>query len=180
MSDNFMNNANATSIMTAVGNKIKTRDKTFYGTEAQWAALTTAQKKEYDFKATPDWGTKNPSAFDYSTSEKLIGTWIDGKPLYQKTVYLASLTVPVNTPTVWDVSVPIDNLAHFFGTFDVPGDQSPKLIMNNNHITNLGVNSELAIWHGTGFGVLFNQTFGDASTAFTNLNATIQYTKTTD
>ena len=32
---------------------------------------------------------------DYSTTEKVVGTWIDGKPLYQKTIQLG--TLPNNT-----------------------------------------------------------------------------------
>ena len=28
---------------------------------------------------------------DYSTTEKIIGTWVDGSPLYQKTIYIPSL-----------------------------------------------------------------------------------------
>ena len=29
---------------------------------------------------------------NYSTDEKVIGTWIDGKPIYQKTIYIDELT----------------------------------------------------------------------------------------
>lgn len=32
------------------------------------------------------------SGHDYSTMEQVVGTWIDGKPLYEKTVYLSSLS----------------------------------------------------------------------------------------
>jgi len=32
---------------------------------------------------------------DYSTTEKIVGTWIDGKPVYQKTIHISSL--PNNT-----------------------------------------------------------------------------------
>lgn len=45
----------------------------------------------------------NPS-LDYSTDEKVVGTWIDGKPLYQKTI---PFTVP--TPTINGVAV-IENI----------------------------------------------------------------------
>ena len=30
-------------------------------------------------------------ATDYSTSEKMIGTWVDGSPLYQKTIEFGAL-----------------------------------------------------------------------------------------
>lgn len=78
MSNNFMDNANATSVVTAIGNKIKARDKTFYGTEEQWAALSTAQKKEYDFKATPDGGVTLNGV--QAKIEKNV-LWIEGHPV---------------------------------------------------------------------------------------------------
>ena len=49
---------------------------------------------------------------DYSTDEQIIGTWIDGKPLYQKTISLGNLPnasskdVPLNITnldTIWDM-----------------------------------------------------------------------------
>ena len=38
-----------------------------------------------------DYSNTSPEAMNFSTDEKVIGTWIDGKPLYQKTVYISSL-----------------------------------------------------------------------------------------
>lgn len=32
----------------------------------------------------------------YSTNEQIIGTWVDGKPLYRKTIVLENFTVPAN------------------------------------------------------------------------------------
>lgn len=34
---------------------------------------------------------------DYSTTEKEIGTWIDGRPLYRKTIVLENVTIPSNS-----------------------------------------------------------------------------------
>ena len=33
---------------------------------------------------------------NYSTEEKVVGTWIDGKPLYQKTILFDSILVSIN------------------------------------------------------------------------------------
>jgi hypothetical protein len=33
----------------------------------------------------------------YSTEEKIIGVWIDGKPLYRKTIYLENVELPANS-----------------------------------------------------------------------------------
>jgi small ligand-binding sensory domain FIST len=36
---------------------------------------------------------------EYSTEEKVVGTWLDGKPIYQKTFQLDNIQVGVNTWT---------------------------------------------------------------------------------
>lgn len=44
--------------------------------------------------------TKNiyvDARFDYSLDEKVVGTWIDGKPLYQKTIYISSFVDTAGT-----------------------------------------------------------------------------------
>lgn len=40
-----------------------------------------------------DYSNTSPEAMNFSTDEKVIGTWIDGKPLYQKTV---NFTLPAS------------------------------------------------------------------------------------
>ena len=37
----------------------------------------------------------------YSTTEQVVGTWINGKPLYRKVMYISSL--PNNTTTLYDI-----------------------------------------------------------------------------
>lgn len=67
------------------------------GSSADHITLTQA---EYD--ALVEAGTVDPDAFyfisdavlpqyshDYSTSEQIVGTWIDGSPVYEKTIYNA-------------------------------------------------------------------------------------------
>lgn len=38
----------------------------------------------------------------YSTDEKVVGTWINGKPLYRKTIYKTSLSSGNNTYSIGD------------------------------------------------------------------------------
>lgn len=45
----------------------------------------------------------NVLPLNYSTEEKVVGTWIDGKPLYQKTVYIPSL--PNSTQVKYTIDV---------------------------------------------------------------------------
>lgn len=54
MSKNFADNDNMTALMTAVGNKLSEKSKIFYGSETDWNNLTVAQKKEYDYWASPE------------------------------------------------------------------------------------------------------------------------------
>lgn len=70
--------------------------------------VTKAELAEFYTKIYPWLGTNNPSttgaidkAYMFSTDEKLIGQWIDGKPLYQKVVQLNPVTASsaaVSTP----------------------------------------------------------------------------------
>ena len=50
---------------------------------------------------------------NYSTEEKVVGTWIDGKPLYQKTI---TFTPTTNTETTYKHN--IENVDEIFFDFD--------------------------------------------------------------
>ena len=43
-------------------------------------------------------------AVHYSTDEQVIGTWIDGKPLYQKTVHETNIIIPQNANAYFDIA----------------------------------------------------------------------------
>ena len=64
----------------------------FIGTTAEWNALTTAQKKEYDtYQITNDYTEGSGGLPDYSTTEQKTGQkWIDGKDIYFKVLDLSS------------------------------------------------------------------------------------------
>lgn len=60
--------------------------------------------KSTDTPGSGTWTTDGTYAHHYSTSEKVIGTWIDGKPIYEKTVELSSqLVVSYNSWTDTDI-----------------------------------------------------------------------------
>ena len=108
--------------------------------------------------------------YDYSTDEKVVGTWIDGKPIYQKTINFG--TLPNNT--FKNVAHGISNfgkLISLYGTLDSGSLQSVIMFSYPDGITyNVGAyvtSTELFIKTGT------DRT---SDTAF----VTIQYTKTTD
>ncbi len=51
---NFSNYQNLHDIVTAISNKLKKKPEIFYGTEDEWNALTTAEKKAYDYWSSPE------------------------------------------------------------------------------------------------------------------------------
>lgn len=98
--------------------------------------------------------------FKYSTEEQVVGTWIDGKPLYQKTIILeSSVTIGLNTYT--QVFTPPENI-------DVLVDMK----------------SNSAIYMATYWNVLnigqFATTISGINTFNTGTAFTLLYTKTTD
>lgn len=57
--------------------------------------LTYQYTKTTDVAGSGNWNTDGVPTVHYSTTEKVIGTWIDGKPLYGKTVIFGA--IPSNT-----------------------------------------------------------------------------------
>jgi len=49
-------------------------------------AWKNVEYEDGKFRATQSGGGGGSSDHDYSTSEQEVGTWIDGKPLYEKTI----------------------------------------------------------------------------------------------
>lgn len=60
-------------------------------TATDWGENTYKVYSTLKYTKTSDTAISIGSTTEYSTSEKVVGTWINGKPLYQKTV---ALTVP--------------------------------------------------------------------------------------
>ena len=116
--------------------------------------------------------------FKYSTSEQIVGEWIDGKPIYQKTF---QITVPSTTDGnmvdgVYDVlDLNIDKCIYVMGR---------ALLSSGNNITLAPYNSTVSGYFIKGNADLHEnkiRLYTNAS-AFSDLtyDVTIQYTKTTD
>ena len=76
------------------------------------------------YTKTTDSAVEIGSDTDYSTTEKIVGTWIDGKPLYQKT--LAGNTGSGNHS--WNINVPDMEQAISISGHLISGEQSDTLI----------------------------------------------------
>lgn len=116
---------------------------------------------------------------DYSTTEKRIGTWIDGKPIYRKVLIKNPLVISNNTAIIGTIEPNIEtitNCSWFVSGADLPaGVISWRTgYLNSNYYS--GVQCE------TVNGVLTISLFfkdGDAS-APKQAFAIVEYTKTTD
>ena len=109
---------------------------------------------------------------DYSTTEKIVGTWIDGKPLYQKTVDCGALPNATSINKAHNIS----NIDKIINTYGIGINNVGISIIvggcstNTNHTGDIG----LAVTRSN----ISLLTYMDRS----NYNAyiTLQYTKTTD
>lgn len=102
----------------------------------------------------------------YSTSERVIGTWTDGKPLYEKV--LANISLPQNT---W-VNV-LTNISDYYivgGTVLRDGEPIPFGAFNSNIIS-------VAVLRNS---VLKIQMISNYSETYSINRLIVRYTKTTD
>lgn len=110
----------------------------------------------------------------YSTNEQQVGTWIDGKPIYQKTIVHTATAVQTLTTKAWTtISIP-----------DVPRQSEvdtlvDSILINRQVLSNPVSNCVLNItYYLDANGGLYY--FSDVAYAWTQLILTLRYTKTTD
>lgn len=109
----------------------------------------------------------------YSTNEQVVGKWIDGKPLYQKTVITA---VPNNTQVSYPHGIAnIDNVVSLTGGILVISDG--YLLPAN--ITGTDVNANAYRVSAGRSDIIIKTYFNGSSSNYAGY-FTIQYTKTTD
>ena len=117
----------------------------------------------------------NPS-LDFSTSEKVVGTWIDGKTLYQKTIDCGALPNATTKDISLD-SLAIERVYNFTGVAYNANDVCIPLpyvevIVDNN-------DSSILVNYQKSLNSVRIKTFIDYS-GFSHSYITIQYTKTSD
>ena len=133
--------------------------------------------KTTDTPGSGKWTSDGVPAVHYSTSEKIIGTWIDGKPLYEKTVTGTTIT----GGTTFDKAHGISNLNEVVDVIIMCHDSSNGWWRKLNFAYNNGsINNE---WFG-GFAIDSTNIKFQIGTTFANnldkYRVTLQYTKTTD
>ena len=74
--------------------------------------ITVQYTKTTDVAGSGNWNTDGVPTHHYSTSEQVVGTWINNKPLYEKTVELTSLEYDTNwhdrTHGIADIATIVD------------------------------------------------------------------------
>lgn len=90
------------------------------------------------WKITQDGGSGGSGSVDYSTAEHKIGTWIDGKDVYERTIDLGSFSVSSWSDHTIESSTSIDLLINYDGymvesniTYALP-DPSARIKVDSN------------------------------------------------
>lgn len=117
-------------------------------------------------------GGGSGSGDSYSTTEQVVGTWIDGRPLYQKTY---------SVPTEWSSTSGVILDANFKPSlYDVCFMVGVCMTVNNDYINASGQ------FGGAGNELYYRETSGlgyinaSDSVSITNLSLTVRYTKVAD
>lgn len=129
-----------------------------------WAIIQYT--KTTDTAGSGTWNQQGGYAHHYSTSEKVIGTWIDGKPLYEKVFEQTTLNLTANT---WSqTTIPKGNMKYIVDAWVViENDSAPSIHrgMSGGFVSGyLALNSFRAVSLNVGY------------VAY----VVVQYTKTTD
>lgn len=131
--------------------------------------VTVQYTKTTDTKGSGRWTTQGTLAQHYSTTERLIGTWIDGKPLYEKTIsYIASTSVGVHDIETLSSETNVVKIEGI-GIYQNQKIPIPYYGGNNDYYLLWTDGAKLQEYRGSANGF-----------SGTQMYVTIQYTKTTD
>lgn len=135
-------------------------------------AITNPQEGQVmRYNATSEQWENGDDFHVYSSDERVVGKWIDGKPIYEKTI---STTVNYTAVRMTDfdiLSVPVDTIVSIDGFYDNVY-QIPIINTSSGAITfNVRINKET---NGFKLWIL------DGTTGIKVITATLRYTKTTD
>lgn len=133
--------------------------------------VTIQYTKTTDTAGSGTWNTDGAYAHHYSSNEKVVGTWIDGKPLYEKTVYLSSLSYDSN----WhSVAHNISNIKRIVDCSCIGSNNSGEFFNMPNYRPTLTQGIVISI---TTTNINYLNNWQDAAV---DAYVTIRYTKTTD
>lgn len=131
--------------------------------------ITIRYTKTTDTAGSGTWTTTGEYAHHYSTTEQVVGTWIDGKPVYEKTVIVDNIpsadwtghSIGVNDADIIDVSGYIESDNHVKWTINY--------YYNTNTMFNIYISSNSFVCY-----------WKYSSSTYSKAVLTFKYTKTTD
>lgn len=142
--------------------------------------ITFKYTKTTDTSGSGTWTTQGGYAHHYSTDEHIIGTWIDGKPLYEKTLKIIN---NIDFSTGVEIATGISNpefvkIAEGY-FYDGPNDGIGTLPYNQG-VSSIGAWFYLPIYKQSTNKIVLktNDTFSANNARY--LIIVLQYTKTTD
>lgn len=110
------------------------------------------------------------NACNYSTTETIIGEWIDGKPLYRKTFSIGEITSSADT-TVSTGILNCDTITQMSGNFKRKSFEYLRYGLDSNYLGEVHFDSNTGV---------FSIKSGSSSVGFSSGVITMEYTKTTD
>lgn len=129
-----------------------------------WIA-TIQYTKTADVAGSGTWNGQGGVAHHYSENETIVGTWIDGKPLYERSISIAGVSVSTNqTVTIYTQA---NIKMKYFSGYLTENDITYVIPEIGVRIRQSGDNIQISAQSG-------------ASWAISEGYVTIQYTKTTD
>lgn len=116
---------------------------------------------------------------NYSTTEQVVGTWIDGKPIYRKvyTTYTITTGTPVDT-IVLDSAFNNKNIVNSYGKIQVKSGTNVWDVIIGSPDVGFGLIS--TVNHALHSGILFFNRTTSAYGYLQSVNIVVEYTKTTD
>jgi hypothetical protein len=143
---------------------------------------------DYTSSCTTKWYINKPGGMpqdgyiNYSTSERIVGTWVDGKPLYQKTI-VDTTNDTVNVTKYISIGASIDTCVSCNGVFLNTNNVFNPLPYFTNAVTNNNI-AALKLVINPNDASSNKNTIGLVCSSSNLLNrpvyVTIQYTKTAD
>ena len=136
--------------------------------------VTTGEKYNWNNPGIPVVSNQFDKANIYSTTEKIVGCWTDGRPVYQKTVSFGALP----NKTIKEVNHSISNIKEVIRAFGISNDGSDGF--------------QIMPLVGNGSGIAYQVSLKitktkiicrcdeDMESFYPNTYVTLQYTKTTD
>ena len=151
-------------------------------TEYSWIAI--GRWKDYDASVLPDQQQStiiNSASTNYYDDERVVGIWIDGKPIYRRVIKVTSIDRANNN---YDVAISISNLneiVNIGGTIKIATDNTykPVTVIYTNNSNSLDSDYSFSVYAITNSYITLS--YGSwLKKVFDKAYIILEYTKTTD